>query len=700
MSQGVTLSEVEEKSGRPAGFFPQLYESVCKNLSADEFEILQKLKDDGEAFIRATHDIEYFRKALQIREFYPGKNGHESKIKREYGNKAYQEEKDLDALYLYTQAVISAPCEGSKDLSICLANRSAVLFSLKAYALALDDIKLAFEVGYPNDLKYKLLERKAKILMYYKQFSDAQVCYKELLQALDDAKLDINKKMKIQKETQRALDAFKKVKSVYNDPNVYIGVPVQGEVPKLGEKNPRYPAITNNIEIRFEPGRGRFAVATRDISVGDVVCVEQPCISHILPEYLSSNCGHCFKSMKAPMPCTTCSKVMYCSYKCRKIALSTYHPYECKMIDFLVASGMSIICFMAYKTIAQKPLQFFLENRDKFSNHDEMSGSKNSEVTKYLSDDYRNIYNLVTHHSERKMNDLFHRAMFSIMLVKCLKKTGYFGEEVKERADEDDQLSDDEIYICTLLSHFLEVYQFNTHEVAQYEMIAHNREEGSKSVFIGGAVYPTLAMFNHSCDPSIVRYYIEDTVIVQTIKNIKKGEEICENYGPIFFHSPKADRQDRLKKQYWFDCRCIPCTDDWPQMQEMDNSVLNFKCHMCSAGVPYNTSANTFSIKCVCGTQIPLLKALKGLGDTEALGEESKKALDAGNLAKAQELYIKYMIALDELLVPPYADYYKIQQYIWKCIWMRHGNRVIRGTVPKAATEAIAASVDEFDTVD
>ena len=35
-----------------------------------------------------------------------------------------------------------------------------------------------------------------------------------------------------------------------------------------------------------------------------------------------------------------------------------------------------------------------------------------------------------------------------------------------------------------------------------------------------------------------------------------------------------------------------------------------------------------------------------------------------------------------------------------KCIWMRHGNRVIRALVPKAATEAAAAAVDEFDTVD
>lgn len=52
----------------------------------------------------------------------------------------------------------------SKDLAIALANRSAVLFSLKAYHLSLDDIKLAFDSGYPEELHFKLLERKAKIL--------------------------------------------------------------------------------------------------------------------------------------------------------------------------------------------------------------------------------------------------------------------------------------------------------------------------------------------------------------------------------------------------------------------------------------------------------------------------------------------------------------------------------------------------------
>ena len=34
-----------------------------------------------------------------------------------------------------------------------------------------------------------------------------------------------------------------------------------------------------------------------------------------------------------------------------------------------------------------------------------------------------------------------------------------------------------------------------------------------------------------------------------------QGDEICENYGPIFFHSAKDDRVSRLEKQYWFKCR-------------------------------------------------------------------------------------------------------------------------------------------------
>ena len=39
----------------------------------------------------------------------------------------------------------------------------------------------------------------------------------------------------------------------------------------------------------------------------------------------------------------------------------------------------------------------------------------------------------------------------------------------------------------------------------------------------------------------------------------------------------------------------------------------------------------------------------------------------------------KVLKSARKVLAPPYPDYYKIQQQIWKCIWMRHGNRIVTG---------------------
>ena len=68
------------------------------------------------------------------------------------------------------------------------------------------------------------------------------------------------------------------------------------------------------------------------------------------------------------------------------------------------------------------------------------------------------------------MNDTFHRSLFVVMMLRCLKKLGYFGEEVKSKANNEEEIevfTEDEIYIATLLCHFLELMQFNSHEVAQ-----------------------------------------------------------------------------------------------------------------------------------------------------------------------------------------------------------------------------------------
>ena len=91
----------------------------------------------------------------------------------------------------------------------------------------------------------------------------------------------------------------------------------------------------------------------------------------------------------------------------------------------------------------------------------------------------------ITDEATGKFGDIFHRSMFSVMLLRCLKRGGYFGPDRTDVTPAGDSLSEDELFIGHLLNHFLEVLQFNSHEVAQFEMIAKNREEGAESNFIG-----------------------------------------------------------------------------------------------------------------------------------------------------------------------------------------------------------------------
>jgi len=687
--------ELEEKR-RQDGFFPKLHKLVCEQMGDDNIDKLETLKLDTDELIKFTFNLKVFYDGLEIKEFYPEKNQYESKAKKDYGNKAYQKGNDLDALYLYTQAIITCPVgdDGkSRELSISLANRSAVLFSLKAYDMALDDIRMALEVGYPDDLAYKLYDRRAKILVVFRQMADAEEAYRTSLKYLEKAKkLSAEKKKTFEKEVQQAISMFQKAPAQLrkNDPGVTIRPPAA--IPSIPVPNKLFPAMSDAVVFKYEEGRGRYAIASRNIDVGEIISVEKAIVSHMLPEYMGKNCTHCFKVMKAPFPCFTCTKVMFCCYKCWSEAMSTYHRYECKLIDLFLASGMSIVCFLAYRSITKKPLSYFMENKEMFQAPDEQSGQTKSQTEVYDPSDYKNYFNLVSHHSERTTGDMFHRAMFSVFLLRCLKSQGYFPDS-KEKV-----ITDQEAYICRLMYHFLEVLQFNAHEVAQFEMMTKTSSEGAKSNYIGAAVYPTLALFNHSCDPSIVRYYVEDTVVVQSIKNIFKGEEICENYGPIFFHSVREDRKFRLTKQYWFDCACVACSENWPTLHEMTTDVLNFRCNSCDGTVPFHTSSTRPQLKCSCGVNINLFKGLKDLSDTELLAETANTELAANQLEKAQNLYTEYLKKLDAVIAPPYPDYYKTQQNIWKCIWMRFGNRVITGGQRKPVLPTGAD--DEYDTLD
>ena len=143
-----------------------------------------------------------------------------------------------------------------------------VLFSLKWYKQALDDIQLALLSGYPDELAYKLYERQGKIRASFKDVDGACDSYKLAVKYISVAtKLTEDKKKRMQQELQKSLKFFQDTpKSVRDDLKKAIKT---NNIPTLEviDPNPLYPAMSTAVSFKYEAGRGRYAVATRDIMV-------------------------------------------------------------------------------------------------------------------------------------------------------------------------------------------------------------------------------------------------------------------------------------------------------------------------------------------------------------------------------------------------------------------------------------------------
>lgn len=209
-----------------------------------------------------------------------------------------------------------------------------------------------------------------------------------------------------------------------------------------------------------------------------------------------------------PLPCPNCPNVVFCSEKCLERSTKSYHAYECHILPLIWKSGCSIICHIALRMITERNLEYFHKIREELE-------TKPSGI--YRNDDYKNVYHLVGHESRRTKQDFLHRTQMAAFLVKLLEITGYFDGKPKSSTLDDiksmaiaEKYKENMEFIGGLLLKNLQILQFNAHEVFELQCpkpaVGKNviKHEG-KSMFLAGAVFPTLALFNHSCDPGVVR---------------------------------------------------------------------------------------------------------------------------------------------------------------------------------------------------
>ena len=84
---------------------------------------------------------------------------------------------------------------------------------------------------------------------------------------------------------------------------------------------------------------------------GEILIIETPYSSILLPEYYGTHCQSCFHRILAPIPCWFCYKVRFCSDTCRLEAWERFHKVECQQLDLILDSTLGKMAMLAMRIL-------------------------------------------------------------------------------------------------------------------------------------------------------------------------------------------------------------------------------------------------------------------------------------------------------------------------------------------------------------
>ncbi|GAB1604987.1 SET and MYND domain-containing protein 4-like [Argonauta hians] len=519
----------------------------------------------------AVYNLPFIDKVIRIDEMYIGKSASDSTEFRNKGNAEYVKKNYGEAFTLYTKSIQKAPGIGDM-LALGYANRSAVYFDLKKYHLCLKDIDLAINNDYPKKLMHKLLERQGRCKYEIGLNNEAIQHLEEAIKSLTDSTLEKDR----QSERQAKLETL--IKECSNKPKPEVKEEecreFMGPLPTIeGERSSQLPSASDAVCVKNSKSRGRYISSTRDINVGEVIVIEKPFSCVVNSDSHHSHCHHCCKRVEHPIPCTSCAEVVFCNTTCQEQSWNEYHSVECtillsiKMLEF-------DLYHLALRMVIKSRYEYITEFEEKFAK--EKSGKASTlgfnKSGQFDSEDYWSVYNLVNHTEDRTFSDLFRRTLAAVYLLKCLERTKFFPKV--------DECIDGHLLVGAHILRQLKMLPCNAHEITELRI---NPKEPlkSSSADIGSAIYATLSLFNHSCDPNVVRHTYGNVCVVRAIHFIPKGTEVVDSYSILYPVDDKEKRDAELGRQYFFDCSCVACVNDWPLYDDIPNHSPYFKCEKC-----------------------------------------------------------------------------------------------------------------------
>ncbi|KAK3563264.1 hypothetical protein QTP86_019342 [Hemibagrus guttatus] len=256
----------------------------------------------------------------------------------------------------------------------------------------------------------------------------------------------------------------------------------------------------------LSPGKGRGVRATKHFQVGDLVFA-CPAYSYVLTvNERGGYCEFCFTRKEGLSKCGKCKQAYYCNVECQKGDWSM-HKMECSA---MCAYGENwcpseTVRLVARIIVKQKFLTDLTQSErllslKEFESHlDKIDNEKNEMNQTDIA---------ALHHFYSKHLDFPSNAD----LVELFAQVNCNGFTI-----EDEELS-----------------------------------------HLGSAVFPDVALMNHSCNPNAIVTYNGTVAEVRAVQKISPGEEIFNSYIDLLYST--EDRTERLQQSYFFTCDCTECT--------------------------------------------------------------------------------------------------------------------------------------------
>ncbi|XP_077898750.1 protein-lysine N-methyltransferase SMYD4 isoform X1 [Ictidomys tridecemlineatus] len=644
---------------------------------------ISKAKTLSDIFLHSSSllqpEDEIFLKRLS-RDYLVEKDPNAPLFYREKGNNKFQEKDYTGAAVLYSKG-ISHSKPNTEDISLCYANRSAALFHLGQYELCLEDIIRAQTHGYPERLQPKMNLRKAECLVTLGKLQEAS-------QTVSDLESDFAAKQTLAASSFQILQKNlhrlkKKVQEKESLPETFPPSLAKAfEDMDLKEENEQISSASPSVSLCTDPLKGRCLIATKDILPGELLVKEDAFVSVLIPGEMPHHslenkwdtriaigdlyCHRCLKHTLATVPCDGCSYAKYCSQECMQQAWEFYHSVECPLGALLLTLG--VFCHVALRltllTRFEDVGKVTSKLRDEISNnisfpksknlvkmfnYDQEENEENDKVVKTpipgcdISGKYENnynaVFNLLPHTENHSPEHKFLCALSVSALCKELKAassrvlaTGLNSSKLKATVTPE-LCADLNIWGVAMLRHMLQL-QCNAQAITTLQHTGSKESiiANSRQVRLATGIFPVVSLLNHSCSPNTSMSFTSTVATIRAAQRIRKGQEILHCYGPHQNRMGIAERQQKLRSQYFFDCSCPAChteelrTDAGPRWEA-------FCCNSCRAimqGDDVLSCGNRF-----CTESISRDHLISRLQDLQQQVGMAQKLLRSGKLEKA-----------------------------------------------------------------